>query len=222
MQGRKYFTKLEKFIGSKIPEYIVNFLIDAGYDEEIALRGICAETITTIENHLNLEEKKFLLIGTVYERAEKVSLLPGHKSIILNIPSYIESFISNKRNKSNVRIQKEQFESPAESEKSSEQLDELKEKCLKKLQNYAKCKSVDLNITEICFSNFECIAEDEYKYRFDCPACSKSHLCQFKKYWRVSNIQAHLKTHASIIPIENSEISDLINQANLIITKKTV
>lgn len=218
------FRSLERFIGSKIPAFIVNILIESGFESEIALRQLNEESVTEIEEFVNV--KRDLLINTSYAELgidEPFKFLIGHKKILLSIPNQIKISKSSKKKGENT-VETDSIE-PVNVVKQTE-------KVVNKLQNFIRTIGFDFNLNSQCIFDFECTENNECKCRFQCPLCSKRIPCLFKKYWMVSNVQAHLKKHkndrtSSVedlvhLPIvhtdNNSEILSLFQSANQSLT----
>lgn len=93
------FSKLEIFNGEKYPEYIKEMLFGCGYDTIISLRRINENTVATIEEYV--ASNAYLLISIKknseqYRKQTTFQILPGHKEIIMNIPSQISEMEQSK------------------------------------------------------------------------------------------------------------------------------
>lgn len=79
---------MEQFLGSNIPKCIKTILISSGFDCEIALKGLNSDCIVEIESHI--QNDRHILLDTPYQNIENFKFLPGHRTIILSIPAYLE------------------------------------------------------------------------------------------------------------------------------------
>lgn len=207
---QNYFKQLEKFIGSKFPSFIINFLVSSGFDTELALISLKESSIDVIESHLN--QNRIFAQATVYEHQQPIKLLPGHKAIILEIPKYVEQLKSNRKGSRKSTKQIDIID-------SAQKLDEIKDKLIVKVSGYISKIQLHLNLIDDCVIGLKYVSNQEYKCHFKCPACQKLISCIFKNYWMISNVQSHLKDHtkeAIIIPLNENEneVQELIQQAN--------
>lgn len=227
-----YWAKLEKSIGSKFPEPIINILEKCGFDCEIALSEIDADCIDLIEKHLN--KNRDLVKSTVYENQDEVKILPGHRQIIASIPEHIKKFKTNQTKKptSVKRIQQSQqpkISFPSVQSETGETIDaelvtlnEETEKCLldgilSKLKNTAKNIKLAININEECIQDLRYICDKNFRCTFVCPLCSKKYSCIYKSHWKASNAQAHLKSHKD--EDIDEDIDQILERANSSINK---
>lgn len=84
------FEQIEKFVDAEVPAFLKKMIIASGYDCELALRILSPNDIAVIEEFI--QTKRELLLGTRYESMATFKFLPGHKQIILNIPTYIDQY----------------------------------------------------------------------------------------------------------------------------------
>lgn len=84
---------MENLIGYKIPEHIVKILISSGFDCEIALKELSLDCIKDIEQFVQCNRD--LVSGTQYESVGNFRFLPGHRSLILGLPKYVEKLAEN-------------------------------------------------------------------------------------------------------------------------------
>lgn len=221
----KYFSKLEKFIGSKFPPLIVNILEKCGFDCEIALQEIGFDCIESIEKLLNF--KRDLVQGTVYEHQEVIKLLPGHCQIILAIPEHIKKLKqSSKQKNPSIHKPKFTFEEVEIDDTIDAEVVTLDENSVKsltseivsKLENAAKIIKLVVEINDRCIIDLCYTSENKIKCMFICPICQKAYSCIYKNHWKASNAQAHLKIHVNKDANED-DINRIIESANSSINK---
>lgn len=189
---------MEKVNGGTFPKCVKSLLIESAYNELANLRRIDPEKLRNIESFL---DKKKELISNLnccyadhYKTLDVFEFLPGHKDLILAIPSLIQGMNtdSNRRSKKTLSD------------------DELKKKLIENLLNYAENISLsipigilsDVNIVEFRRD----INEDDFvcNCRFICPLCSKVFKLQYKTYWRSSNVTTHFKDHKTLENTNNT------------------
>lgn len=168
----------------------------SAYNELANLRRIDADKLRNIESFL---DKRKELISNLdccyadhYKSLDVFQFLPGHKDLILAIPSLIQEM-----NSDNSRY------SPLRSKKTLSD-DELKKKLIENLINYAeniRLSTPNGILSDVNIVDFRRVTnEDDFVCvcRFICPFCSKVFKLQFKKYWRSSNVTTHLKDHSTL------------------------
>lgn len=86
------FSSLEEFSREEIPAFIKKLLTATGFDTKLALEHLNEDKVTEIENYVNSHREIFdqLLNRTIYERLTSFELLPGHRSIIINLPNALK------------------------------------------------------------------------------------------------------------------------------------
>lgn len=173
----------------------------------MSLESIDEKAIAEIEKFVN-EDKDFLK-NTVYHKNTEFKLLPGHRSIILDIPKKIAKYRSEKENQSIGQCLTQNI--------SPEREIELKDKLLKKLINYAKTfkYSIEIKQSDIFDFNSDSVA---CRCRVKCPFCEKKILCVYRTFWAVSNIEQHIKADIKKfnVIISNNEKKDTIQSTSLI------
>lgn len=181
---------MESFFGKKFPNCIKAILTKSGYDNIYAVEAINEENILKIEQFLS--ENKHLLKNTVYDKNSDKSapfkFLPGHRAIILELPNKIEEF--------NKKADKTPSDTPPSqiSDVSPEHVDQLKELLIGKFINYSKNIEFEQKLDKENLTEFKQIGA-KFQCRVKCPICPKDFLCNYKTYWAISNIQAHIKKH---------------------------
>lgn len=82
------FDQLEKFVGFTLPASLKSLLTEAGYNSLLALKMLSDENINKLENYIRstLQPDKF----DEYMNKSEFSFLPGHRSILLSLPSKIK------------------------------------------------------------------------------------------------------------------------------------
>lgn len=98
-RGPSVWTKLENFNGEKFPECVKSILLDAGYNTFNGLRQINEQEIRIIEAFIQKEhvEKLNCCYHEFYKNLDVFIFLPGHKSIIMAIPSQIDKLFDAKK-----------------------------------------------------------------------------------------------------------------------------
>lgn len=187
---------------SKLPPFLVEILKLSGYDSPISIELIDREKIIEIENFI---EKNFgctsaLLKCTVYEHKDKFCFLPGHVTLLLGLKKYAKQFLEK-----TLKVgQKRQVLSTISEEYellASGEVENLKIALIEKLLKY--CRKLNIctdNLTKDCIqTDLEIIintrGETVYKCVVDCNLCATKVPCIYNKYWQVSNLERHLKTH---------------------------
>lgn len=89
---------IEKYIGEKIEDNILEILSEAGFNTKFALLSIDDTSIKSIENHTYANPNSFtdILKGTKYEKLEIFKFLPSHISVILRLPKLCNEFTAKK------------------------------------------------------------------------------------------------------------------------------
>lgn len=138
-----------------------------------------------------------------YKNQKQFRFLPGHKTLILNLPSQLIKLKAAKV-KTSLKNQRQQIEENLNLENDAiVDVDNLKDQLISKLVKYVKNIQLDscadkLTVAQIC----ECITiiNDEgqltYKCKVQCPLCNKKIGSIYKKYWYVSNVEKHFKGHS--------------------------
>lgn len=199
----KVWIKLESFYGEKFPLCVKQLLIATGYDKFMNLSKLDEEKIIKIEQHINQNRSLLESLNCcnmdIYKNQTEFAFLPGHKTIILEIPTQI-SRMKESQSGANKK--------PLKSTNKSE--NELKQELVKSLSNYYAKLSLPSPTVVISFrsiNDFICDEQNEkkiYKCNFSCPFCSKVVPITYKNFWMTSNATKHLKSHASGEMIPNS------------------
>lgn len=84
-----FFDYLQKCV--EIPKILIQILNLVGYDNPIAIKGLNTETVLEIEKYVN-ENLNDVLVNSIYSNMKEFSFLPGHKAILLSLPSYVDEF----------------------------------------------------------------------------------------------------------------------------------
>lgn len=186
--------------GKKLPTYIVDALIYSGFDTKIALSSIKSEDINAIEQFVNENPDKFVesFKTSIYENIKPFKLIPGHRALILNIPTVLKENSIPKKAKA-IRIELNE--------------NELKETLISKIQSYEQNNGYEFKITIDQIERFQ-KNDEEYKCHVKCSFCAKSFLCTYKTYWNNSNLIKHLKTHFQIIEMNSVRANRIQNNAD--------
>lgn len=81
-----------------MPDFIVEILIESGYDSSHTWEIIDNNEIDLIEKYANenLISKKEIFQGTVYENSTEFKFRPGHRALLKCLPKYVKDFKSKK------------------------------------------------------------------------------------------------------------------------------
>lgn len=185
---------MEKFNGEKIPLCVKELLMKCAYDTLSSLLQINPNTLRNIESFLNNHKMFITQLKCCYHEHYKsldiFEFLPGHKEIILAIPSQIQQM---KQMKSKRNVQSKYKSTPSDSD--------LKSSLVTKLTKYAQNIGLELpdeSITEMNLTEYVRGSEGDpfiCQCRFICPICAKNMLVSYVSYWKSSNITTHIKDH---------------------------
>lgn len=193
----KFWSQLQNFIGSSVPEIIVKSCICAGYDSAISLSNLDEDDIAIIQNSASVKLKDLISKCSLYSEAfaenGQFVFLPGHKKTILNLRVKAEQFVENKKQKT---INSEEVELFTE-----EEVEKLKETLLKKLNT----SNVNTKFGEeailgtidpyISHNSRQSRRKASYRCTIQCMHCDKKIPATFNGHWEVSNIDRHIKSH---------------------------
>lgn len=70
---------------------MVRILESSGYNNNIAVKNLDEENLIGIERFVS-KNLKHMLIKSVYSDMEMFQFLPGHKTLLLSLPSYVEKY----------------------------------------------------------------------------------------------------------------------------------
>lgn len=181
MAWGKLEKRHKKEYSSDFPECVKTLLISAGYDINSSLATLNEKKIEEIEEYLDSNRTEIQSLQCCYsgeyKRLAKFKFLPGHKAIILMIPSMIGS-----------------------SKNLSMSDEDLKRSLVKKLMAAAAKAGLQLphgTISEANLLRFQRTADDKdtfCKCTFSCPFCPKTYTIKYKTFWKTSNAWNHLKT----------------------------
>lgn len=214
IENGKIWKKFLNFLTKSIPKYIIEILIQSGYDNTISISDLQKEDIEIIENYVDRKLKHLIVNSKVYEADEKFVFLPGHEKLILALPKVLKTF-ENKKKRTNEIIGEEVTIF------SEEELLDLKEKLLAKLNLRGKnfglklfteneiVSTIDLYLSHSrSLGNNKHSNKPSYKCSVKCPECEKITPCTYNGYWQIGNIEYHLKTHKkSATKSDSSEIN---------------
>lgn len=176
------FTQIEKSNDCKYPSFIKKFLLQTAFDSTAALRTLDKNSIGQIEHFVN-EHIECLKDTTYLDEIGRLKIkpfkyLPGHESLILNIPKNLDDHLAKKKEKS--------------ARKSNEPaVEELRNSFAEQIKNYCDKKNIKLalsfdDLSEISYTNnrVKCLAK--------CPFCSLKISCIYDSCWRASNYYKHI------------------------------
>lgn len=137
--------------------------------------------IVEIEKTVN-EDKYFVDGLQSYKSSEQFFLKPGHKSLIINLATTIENHLKLKKS----------FK-PSKCVKSDELIKTEIVKNLSKYMSGLKCPTV-FSLNDV--TEFQ--KDDQfYRCKIKCKFCLKTCTANYKSYWMLSNVKAHLKKHVT-------------------------
>lgn len=91
------WSDLENYNHIEVPMCLKVLLWKSGYDTMLSLKYICEESITEIEKLIQKHKNKILFDDNNmhdylyhYKRQDKFAFLPGHRSILLDLPQSIK------------------------------------------------------------------------------------------------------------------------------------
>lgn len=106
---RHEWFELEQFVGYKVPMLLKLLLWKSGYDSILSMKQISMQNIGKLEEFI--QKKRNQIFGQIfaelnhideidrsvdiYENQEVFELLPGHRTILLSLPNYIDRMQSN-------------------------------------------------------------------------------------------------------------------------------
>lgn len=186
---------------------IKSLLTGAGYNTLLSLIGIDEAMIKKTEDFLNANNHFIHQLNCCYnehyKQLERFEFLPGHKSIILEIPNQIRAYQNRKSGR------KEHGKEPSTEHVTKQLMEQLQAKLIKNLLNYTKeqGKKTNIDIPDclITEANINDLKRelDVIKCKFSCPFCSKTFSVTYKKFWMSSNATKHLKEHLLSDSIDN-------------------
>lgn len=224
MSSNKVIAKLKRVLNEDLSADLEEIIIGTAFDSEAAILGINRDIILEIESFVN--ENKYILANTSYRNCivenRNFKLKPGHKSVLLSLPGKLRDFNKKKESgkenvkkskkpnnqlEENINFHNERVEVTENEEKS------LKEKLLQKIQNFAS----KLSISNIAKFDESCIQEyhrqiQKVKCKVQCPFCEISIGCEHSSYWRISNLERHLKKHINVVYVENETATNLSSE----------
>lgn len=220
MSSRKIFLRKlrEKLF---VPEFIIEILLQTGYDNIVSINGIDESTLIEIENYVENHLKHLLkdtVYGSAYAGKESFRFLLGHKVLLLKLKSCFDTL-------STVPVKQSSKKTESREELTEEQIQENRRSLVSKLKEKLISYSEKINLKITFLDNhFLCEFYDEdskvRKCTVTCPVCEKKTIpCTFKKNWQVSNFEKHLKSHShenkktnknrDLVSVLNSDDSDL-------------
>lgn len=179
---------MEKLNGEKLPECVKFLLTKSAYNTIATLREINEDKLLNIETFLDGRKDYIAALNCCYhdhyQSLEVFEFLPGHKDLILNMPSQIQQLNGSKKACCKTKDVPD---------------DELQIGLSTNILNYAEKIGLDVGedvISTINIHNFRRGSDKDNflcKCKFICPFCAKSFTVTYKKYWGTSNITKHLK-----------------------------
>lgn len=236
----KVLKSIEKLIGEKIHDNLLEIISEAGFSNKIAIKSISQSNLSSIEQYINKNRERFteILNGTRYEGFEQFEFLPGHAALLLSLPSYIEKLESTKKIQTRKRRhscitevqqnrdhpgdhpQSEDRSADYEEESEAERLhiEGVRQLLIKKINNFASKKGLKTVITDDNIKNFRVEANSNFNCDLKCPIleCNRKVPCNYCTHWVCGNFQTHLKSHFTfeqyeVISNNNSSDNSTLN-----------
>lgn len=210
MPSRNVIEKLKVYLGENFPLNIDRIIIFCGYDTELALSNINEEDIKEIEIYVN--ENKQILKNEIPDIRDdqEFKLKPGHKKFILGLPQKIKELKNKKKN--GAKNKEKETEKIIQVDPTPD--DQFKQKLITKIKQFGAKKSVQLDLNLSNIKEWQMVS-GKPKCKISCCLCESEISCDFTSYWRISNLQDHLKGHFKNIEIEVVDIPLEANSTNL-------
>lgn len=198
-RSKDFFVIIQKKLDIVIPQCLVVILTKTGYDSELCIQSLNADTIDEIEKHIN--KKRSILNGVhlpdAYDTTDEFKFLPGHKTFLMQFAQRLQKYSDKQSAKYTI-----QSVDPTEMNLGDAVL-KLEKKLIDKVIRFAKNKNIPIND-----SNFDvnCLQNSTIEYSngifrgkvvLTCPICKKKISVQLKKYWYTTNFDTHIKDHIS-------------------------
>lgn len=189
--------------GIKIPKVIKILLQFTGYDNELSLTLLNQNSIQSIESYVEKNKSEAIKLQIAKEN-EQFKLKPGQISVILGLAQKCSDYLKKKEelqhniSDSNTLGNTENKNEKSEDKPRDKLINELREK----LRKYMLKCSFAVQFSTKNISEFEIKTNGTsctYRCRVKCCFCEKKYVCNYKTYWEVSNIEAHLKIHMNEI-----------------------
>lgn len=190
--------------GIKVPKFIKKLLIFAGYDNELSLTLLNADSIGLIETFVE-NNKTLATKSNICNDGETFKLNPGQITAILGLAEKCKDFVKKKNVQTNLGNSIQASTQLGTQEKTE---DTVKSELIQKVVNYLNNLQFSLQFTLTDITEFE-EKSGAYRCRMKCCFCEKKIVCNYKTYWIVSNLEAHLKLH--LIEIKQRQITQKEN-----------
>lgn len=231
-EKRKLWKKFEDLLKKTIPDYILEILIQSGFDNAFSISELCEEDIKIIEEFVDKNLKHLIENSGVYKTSERFVFLPGHKKLILSLPNQLKNCKENSANKvekcdktsgtEKLNLTSEQVNTGEEIELLNEsELNDLKKKLLSKITKTAQgiglkpfTENEVLSSLDVYINHSRALNnKPSYKCSVKCTECEKSVPCTWNGYWQTANLEKHLKSHTKSLAksIESSSKSKSTN-----------
>lgn len=199
----------------------------SGFSDEDALKLIDEKWCDKLEKYMNKHKTVFadVINNTVYAKFDEFELLPGHRALLLNLPSKIAAIDSKKKEQTKknsvtetVYFNEHGFEETGELIDDDSNVDDnsdvynLTHTLIEKVKNYWTKQKIGCDeITSELILDLKAV-NGCHRCLFQCPYCSKKIPCTFKKYWEVGNLQSHLKLHVAEANLNDTSNNNLLLQ----------
>ena len=99
MCTKKLIAKVEQALHEKLQEDLHIIITNTGFDSEASILGINKNIISEIEEFLNQNKEilKETSYSDCYEHGKIFKFKPGHKSVLLSLPSALDKFNKDKK-----------------------------------------------------------------------------------------------------------------------------
>lgn len=158
----------------------------------MSLTSITEDDINEIESFVNTNRESLrttldVLSEYKLNSDEKFKFKPGHRSLILNLPKRMDTFLSQSTEKKGTKKLVKRTDIDLKTE--------LINKTILYLKNAGFTVKLDANAD---VSDFKRV-ENSFSCRLKCPYCNKKILCTYMSYWRISNLETHFRVHTKAL-----------------------
>lgn len=175
------------------PNCVKTLLISSGFDTNSSLYNLNENTIVGIEQYFSTNKDEIAQLNCCYsdeyKKLDKFQFLPGHKTLILAIPSMLD--VSNKLSKKKIMLSDQELKN------------ELVKKLMTTLTTAARKVGISIPAGTISEANLIQFHRPTHgptneknivcQCKFSCPFCAKNYTIKYKTYWQTNNASTHLK-----------------------------
>lgn len=102
----RFWSKFQKYLGTQIPEFILNILIGAGYDNALSLSDLNEDDIVNLEVHVTANPNLISCVNS-YDANNPFHFLPGHKKTLLSLSEKCKNYLERGNVSKNFNVQEE-------------------------------------------------------------------------------------------------------------------